>query len=182
MDLCKYAQRETQRICQRIHVARSALTLKHKNTEWSTVIKINSSICCIVSGEKPSLKTAQRGSVESLVGCRLYGKMLRLYTALTLQSVASLLMKARGFCCYNWVLTGVNQRDTAKNKYVNKKCVLDSKGVKGRGSIYHFSKMITPWQYPQSWNGASSPLKVNKWQEWDLQPGFSVSQFSSTNH
>ena len=116
--------------------------LKHKNTEWSTVIMINSSICRIVSGEKPSLKTAQRGSEESLVSCRLYGKMLRLYTALTLQSVASLLMKAQGFFCYNWVLTGVNQRDTAKNKYVNKKCVSDSKGWREGAPFITFQKWL----------------------------------------
>lgn len=105
--------KEIQHICQKIHVVYSALTLKAQKPQITHCHKdkLLNLLHCV---QQTLIKTAQHGSVESLVCCRLYEKMLKLYTALTLQSVASLPMKAQGFCRYNWVLTGVNQRDTAK--------------------------------------------------------------------
>lgn len=55
---------------------------------------------------------------------------------------------------------------------------------KGEGKGLHLSlfKNDYPVTIPPKLKWSFFTLKVNKWQEWDLQPGFSVSQFSSTNH
>ncbi len=104
---------ETQHTCQNIHVAHSAWTPKSTKTQTTHCHKdkLLDLLHCV---QQTLIKTARHGSVASLAGCRLCEKMLKLCTALTPQTEASLRMKARSFCSYNCVFTGVNQRDTAK--------------------------------------------------------------------
>lgn len=72
-------------------------------------------------------------------------------------------------------------RNTQQNKYVNKvECQILKGGRKGLHlSLFRNDYPVT---IPPKLKWSFFSLKVNKWQEWDLQPGFSVSQFSSTNH
>ena len=126
------------------------------------------------------IKNVQCRLVESSVCCSWHWKMLELYTALTPQSGASLPMKAQGAHSYNWVLTGVTG-ETEQNKYVNKVVFWIPKGEE-KGLHLSLFKNDYPMTIPPKLKWSFFSLRVNKWQEWDLQPGFSVSQFSSTNH
>lgn len=85
-------------------------------------------------------------------------------------------MKAISLSSQNWVLTKYEP-----TKYVNKDVFGNPKG---EGKRLHLSLFRNdyPVTIPQKLKRSFFSLKVNKWQEWDLQPGFSVPQFPSTNH
>lgn len=171
-------QEETQHICWKIHVVYSALTLKARNPEWRTLIKINSSICCIVSS---LIKTVWHGSAESAVfvaDCMRRCLNCTQPWHYSLQLHCSWKHKASAAIIGSWwVLT----RETQQNKYVNKDVFWTPKG-EGKGLHLSLFKNDYPVTIPPKLKWSFFSLKVNKWQEWDLQPGFSVSQFSSTNH
>lgn len=71
--------------------------------------------------------------------------MLKLYTAVTPGSAASLPMKASSLSSHNWVLMGVKRekKEKKETKYINKDVFWNPKG-EGKGSVYHFPEMITP--------------------------------------
>lgn len=105
--------------------------------------------------------------------------MLQLYAAVTPGSAASLSMKAFSLGSHNWVLMGAKRKK--ETKYVNKDVFGTPKG-EGKGLHLSLFRNDYPVTIPPKLKRSFFSLKVNKWQEWDLQPGFSVPQFPSTNH
>lgn len=105
---------------------------------------------------KRLIKTPRRGSVDERV-CRERRRSNRTQPWHDSRWLCSLWKhKAAAAIIGSWrVLT----TETEQNKYVNKDVFWIPKG-EGKGAPFiTFQKMITPWQYPQSWNGASSPSK-----------------------
>lgn len=127
--------------------------------------------------EKTLIKTSRRGSGENSASCTRrcsdctqpwHHRQLRFFWKH--EAAAAIIGSWR-------VLT----RETQQNKYVNKDVFWIPKG-EGTGLHLSLFKNDYPVTIPPKLKWSFFSLKVNKWQEWDLQPGFSVSQFSSTNH
>lgn len=173
-------EKETQHICQKIHVAYSVWTLKATKTQMTHCHKdkLLNLLHCVqqtLIKKRPSMDLWRAWQVADCVrrclNCiQAWHYSLWRHFSWKHEASAAIIASLR-------VLT----RETQQNKYVNK----DVFGIpKGEGKGLHLSlfKNDYPVTIPPKLKWSFFSLKVNKWQEWDLQPGFSVSQFSSTNH